>query len=351
MLPLISILAALPALAAQPAAEPFHVEQLGAGVYAIIRHDPTAFANNANSLVVIGDSGVLVVDAQYTQKATRQTIAAIRKLTALPVRFVVNTHWHDDHVAGNQVYRDTFPDVLFVSHENTRRDLATVGAENRKGTVEVAPSYTARLARLMRAGLGWDSTAIVPNERLALESTISITRDYLADAPTFRETLADLTFTSKLEIHLGRRTVEVRYFGRANTAGDAVVIVPDQRVVATGDLVVHPVPFAFNSYISEWIPALDALMALHAAAYVPGHGPVLRDTLYIGSVRRMLARVRDETRAAVARGDSLGQARKQITLADERDRVAGSDKWLRLLFRVFFLDPAVERAFAEARKR
>src|SRR3954465_12596142 len=95
-------------VAAQDSA-PFDVQKIDNGVYALIRHDPISYVNNANSLIVIGDDAVLVVDAQFTRLATNQTIGAIRQITSKPVRYVVNTHWHDDHVAGNQVYRDSFP--------------------------------------------------------------------------------------------------------------------------------------------------------------------------------------------------------------------------------------------------
>lgn len=329
--------------------EPFDVEQVGDGVYAIIRHDPEAFLNNANSLVVVGDSDVLVVDAQFTRQATLETIGAIRRVTHKPVRWVVTTHWHDDHVAGGQVYRDTFPGVQFISHENTRRDLATLGAENRRQTVAAVTPYTGRLQRLMDAGLGNDSLPIVPLERAALASTVAIGRQYLAESNGFHVTLADVTFGRSMSVYSGKRRVDIHWYGRANTSGDAIVVVPDQRVVATGDLVVYPIPFAFNSYPSEWVSALDSLRALHATAYVPGHGPVMRDDAYIARVQRMLARIRDEAVHGARAGDSLASVRRAVTLADERDSMAHGDKWLNALFGMFFVGPAVERAYDEAK--
>jgi glyoxylase-like metal-dependent hydrolase (beta-lactamase superfamily II) len=334
----------------RPAAAPphFEVQQVGRGVFAVIRHDPAAFGNNANSLVIVCDSDVVVVDAQFTRAATNETIGAIRKLTPKPVRYVINTHWHDDHVAGNQVYRDTFPVVEFIAQANTRHDLATVGAENRKASVAAAGPFTARLKRLMAQGLGGDSTPIAPAERTALQSSVAIIDQYAAEAPEFRETLQTVTFDERLTLYRGARRIELRYFGPANTRGDAVVFVPDEHVVATGDLVVAPVPFAFNAYVGGWIAALDSVRALRAAVIVPGHGPVMRDDSYVQLEERMLTRVRDDTRAAVARGATLEQVRKTVTLADFRKSLAGSDKWLNVTFSSFFLGPAVGRAFEEA---
>lgn len=333
---------------AQAAPAPFDVEKLADGVYAIVRHDPIAFVNNANSLVVVGDSGVLVVDAQFTRMATNQTIGAIRKITTKPVRYVVNTHWHDDHVAGNQVYRDSFPNVRFISQIHTREDLVALGAPNRRGTWDAVTPFTGRFERLLAQGLGGDSTPVVPLERSALQNVIDVGRQYLAERDGFRETLADTTFTTSMTLDLGHKRVDIRWFGEANTRGDAVVFVPASRVVATGDLLVSPVPFAFNAYIAGWIGALDSISARRPAVLLPGHGPVMHDETYLREVRRMLARVRDETRKAVADGLTLADTRKRVTLADERQRISHGDKWLNTIFDSFFLGPAVGRAFEEA---
>ena len=345
------IMTALLFSASVQAQTPFELQKLDSGVYALVRHDPISFVNNANSLIVVGDSGVLVVDAQFTRLATNQTIGAIRQITTQPVRYVVNTHWHDDHVAGNQVYRDSFPNVQFISHANTRADLIALGAPNRRSTWDAAGPFTAQFERMLAQGLGGDSTPVVPNERAAMENTIAVGRQYLAEKTGFRETLPDLTFTTSMWLDLGGRRVELRYFGNANTRGDAVVIVPDSRVIATGDLLVAPVPFAFNSYVSGWITALDSISARKPTVLLPGHGPVMHDESYLRQVRRMLARVRDETRNAVADGADLAGSRKRVTLGDERESIAHGDKWLNMIFGNFFLGPAVARAFEEAKGR
>lgn len=337
-------------LAAHAARPPHDVVRLSDGVYAIVRHDPESFANNANSLVVIGDSGALVVDAQFTRAATLQTLGAIRQLTTKPVRYVVNTHWHDDHAGGNQVYRDTFPNVEFVAQANTRADLATIGAENRKGTWNGAAPFAARLRRLLDQGLGVDSTPTTPRERAALENAVTIINQYIADAPGFRETLPTRTFDRSMTIELGHRTVELRWFGEASTRGDAVVYLPTERIAAVGDLLGDPVPFAFNAHVGGWISVLDSIRALGARSLLPGHGPVFGGNARVDSTRAMLSRVRDETIAAARDGQPLDQIRKRVTLRDYRDAIAGSDKWLNVAFTSFFLAPAVGAVYEEFRK-
>ena len=334
-------------LAARAARPPHDIVRLADGVYAIVRHDPESFGNNANSLVVIGDSGVLVVDAQFTRLATLQTLDAIRHLTTKPVRYVVNTHWHDDHAGGNQVYRDSFPNVEFVAQTNTRADLATTGAENRKATWNGGAPFASRLRRLLAQGLGADSTPTTPRERGALESAVTIIDQYIADAPGFRETLPTRTFDRAMTIQLGRRVVELRWFGEASTRGDAVVYLPAERVAAVGDLLGDPVPFAFNAHVGGWVSVLESIRTLGASALLPGHGPVFHGSARLDSTRAMLTRVRDETFAAAREGLSLSRIRERVTLRDYRDAIAGSDKWLNAAFTSFFLAPGVSAAYEE----
>ena len=332
------------------AADP-EIIPLAPNVYAAIRHAPLGLAGNANSLIVVRANDVIVVDAQFTRQATLENLAAIRRLTRLPVSYVINTHWHDDHLAGNQVYRDTFPNVRFVMHANTATDLVTLGAPNREGQVKFAPPTLARFERLLASGLGIDSTPVSAAERASLTNAIGIMRQYVAEASGFRVVEATDTVRTQLTLGTGDDRVEIRWFGRANTRGDLVVSLPARGIVATGDLVVAPVQYAFNSYPAEWVAVLDSVLAMQPRIVVAGHGPVMRDVSYVQSIRRMLARIRDETAGSVARGDSLSATLRSVKLDDERLRITGDEKWMSYMFHSFFLDPAVRRAYEQAKAR
>ena len=319
--------------------------QLDSAVFAAIRKEPLSLAVNSNSLIIVRDADVVVVDAQFTRAATRETIAAIRSLTRKPVAYVINTHWHDDHVAGNQVYQDSFPSVRFVMQQNTAADLATLGAANRKGQLEGAPPAADRFERLLAMGLGIDSTKATPMERSAIESAVGIVRQYVAEARGFRPVAASDTVQRRLTLGQGRDRIDLLWFGPGNTRGDLIVHLPSRGIVATGDLVVAPVPFAFNSHPASWTGVLDSVLALKPRVVVPGHGPVLRDLAYVRSVRDWIGRISRETSAAVARHDSLGAVLKSVTLDDARRSVTRNGKWMNFLWRQFFLEPAVRAAF------
>ena len=326
------------------------IVRLDSAVFAAVRKDPLSLAVSSNSLIIVRDTDVVVVDAQFTRAATRETRAAIRRITDKPVGYLINTHGHDDHVAGDQVYQDSFPSVRVVMQENTASDLPTVGADNRKNQVEGAPPVADRFERLLGMGLGIDSTPASPLERTSVASAIRIVRQYLEEAPGFRPVAASDTVRRRMTLGEGRDRIELLWFGEANTRGDLVVYLPARGIVATGDLVVAPIPFGFNSHPASWVKVLDSLVALKPRVVVPGHGPVMRDLRYVRSVRTWLGRINRETSAAVARGDSLGAALKTVTLDDERLRVTKDEKWMNFLFRQFFVRPAVTAAFEQTMK-
>jgi cyclase len=325
------------------------ITQIGPDVYAAIRTEPLGLAVNSNSLFIVNDQDVVVVDAQFTRAATLENIAALRRITRKPVRYVINTHWHDDHVAGNQVYRDSFPGVEFIAQINTRADIVALGRPNRAGQVAGAPPAADRFERLLAMGLGGDSTPASPAERVSLTSAINIIRRYVAENAGFHEILPDTVVDRSTTLVRGARTIELHWFGRANTRGDLVTYLPKDRIVSTGDLVVAPIPFGFNSYPSEWIAVLDSVMALKPKVIVPGHGPLMHNLTYVQTVRRMLATARDRTREAAEKGITRDSVLRVVQLDDLRAEVAGDDKWMRTMFGMFFRQPVVSRVFDEVK--
>ena len=105
----------------RPADAGAHVEEVASGVYAIIHRDATDEWPHGNTGVIIGKSAVLVVDSTYLPSRARADIALIRQLTNLPVRYLINTHWHFDHNNGAIAYQEAYPDVQIISERETRR--------------------------------------------------------------------------------------------------------------------------------------------------------------------------------------------------------------------------------------
>src|SRR5215472_16807509 len=236
----------------------FTVKKLGEGVYAAISPDRSPAGSNAG--FVVGSAGVLVVDTFVSVAAARDLLAEIRKVTNLPIRFVINTHYHLDHTGGNAVFAEAGATIL--GHRNVRSWLRS---ENMKFFPEAKPEQKARVESLV---------------------------------------LPDEVYTDAVDIYLGSRLVEVRYM-LGHTGGDSVVIVPDANVVFGGDLIWQKhLPNLIDATTSDWVKTLEKLLADHpAATFVSGHGDVATPE-DVHDFHDYLATLRDDVAKAQAAGKS-----------------------------------------------
>ena len=350
--------AAPPASSAVPAPDSAHrphadlgfdVKRVAPDVYAVIRRNPPGFLFDCNSGFVVGKDGVLVIDAQFTTKSANQVIAALKKITSKPVLYVVNTHSHDDHISGNQAYRAAWPAVKFVAHAETAKDMTSGYLDRRKQLAGAIPGATAAFRGALSANKGSDGAPLATDQWVRLENDVALGDEYAAEAPDFKLQTPDVTLTDSLKLSLGDRDVTVRFLGRAHSAGDVVVQLRRPDVVYSGDLVVWPVPLAgTTSFPLEYAETLQHLKALPHATLVPGHGPVMTDDAYLDLMIGLMSAIRDQTRAAVARGDSLGALRQSLDLEKYRVAICGDGKVKNQLFQGYVVLPGVQRAYEQA---
>lgn len=258
--------------------EVFELVDVGDGVWAaVVLPRPAAYAF-ANSLVVEGEDGVLVVDTQQSTIAARALIESIRERTERPVRWVVNTHWHGDHVYGNQAYRAAYGDVTIVAHDATRDGMMTEGRAMLAEELESVPVSIEEREEWLRSGLGPGDRPLTPEDRAAVEGSLALRKAYLDDLRGLSWTPPDVTFSERATIHMGGgRTVELIHVGPAHTKGDIVVRVPDLGVVAVGDLLEEGPPWLDGADLPGWRDALARIEAMEPSVVLPAHGGVHRD--------------------------------------------------------------------------
>ncbi|HKG22379.1 MAG TPA: MBL fold metallo-hydrolase [Blastocatellia bacterium] len=335
---------------ARSPARNFEVQKLAEGVYAVIRKDLPGLMVDANSVFIINDEDVVVVDTSGAPSTSKEVVAALKKLTGKPVKYVVNTHWHDDHIIGDPVYQEAFPGVEFIAHARMREYLPNQGAVNRKGFLQGAPGALESLKSALAKDKSISGAPISQEERESYASDIRLVELALAEAPGTRLTLPTITLEDHLTLYRGDRVIDIRHLGSGHTGGDIVVHLPREGIVITGDLVVWPVPLvgAEQSHIGEWSATLEKLRALKPSIIVPGHGPVMRDDSYVKLMSDLFASIKQQTEAAVTRGETLAQARKSVSLGDLRKQFAGDSAVRKVLFDIYVAGPAVAAAFREA---
>jgi cyclase len=343
------IILAIPAFAqTKSATADFEVQKIAADVYAVIRKEPPSLWFNPNTVFIIGKRDVTVVDTNISSQDTREVLAELRKITAKPVRYVVNTHWHEDHIIGNRVYREAFPGVKFIGHKSTLTDLPTIGAANRKGALENGSGFVELLKTLIGKGENLARQKLTEEERLGYSSDIKLVESYLKEAPDFQIILPDVVVENRLEFDDGKRKIEILHLGRAHTGADLVVHLPKEKIVASGDLLVLPVPLVGSTaYPLEYAATLENLLKLKAEITIPGHGAPQRGDVYARLMMRLLNSIKQQAEAAVGRGETLEQLRKSVNLEEFREAFAGTSQHKSLVFQNYVFLPATAAAYRQ----
>ncbi len=228
----------------------------------------TAQVFNSNSLVIVNDEDVVVVDSHVTPARARALIAAIPAITDKPVTALINSHFHWDHAHGNQ----EFADIPIIGHEYTRMKMATAPLEE--------PTYVSGVsgnARTLERLAEQIEAAEDDEERGELEAYRSMFAAHAADFDEIDPLPPDVTMNEKMTLFRGGREIRIIFVGRAHTGGDIVVHFPQDRLVFTGDMLFGRPSFLGDGYVDEWPETLENLKALDFDLVVPGHGPPLAD--------------------------------------------------------------------------
>lgn len=336
-------------LAAQTSlAANFTLHKLADGIYATERKEPAGLMFDANNLFIINEADVIVVDSNISPDSTREVLAALRKLTSKPVRYVINTHWHEDHILGNSVWRNAYPGVEFIGHVQTHDDLSTTGAKNRKSLLESGADGVASLREAIRSKTGLAGTPLTEEERISHESDIFLVGRYLKEAGSLPIIEPDIALDSELVLLRGQRRIEIRFLGAAHTRSDLVVWLPNEKILAAGDLLVWPIPLVGStSYPAAYAEALKNLLALPATTIVPGHGPVFHDDHYVRQMIGLLEGLTAQVKAAKERGETLEQAYKSIDLTALRQPFVGDSTLLKLIFNMYVKSSGIAAAYQE----
>ncbi len=224
----------------------------------------------SNSAVVVNDDDVLLVDSHITPAAARELLAELPRITDRPVRYVANTHWHFDHVHGNQVFP---PDVEIISHEATREVIAAGGSVSGR-------SYEGFIGSLPDRIAGMEATLDTLSDdaaREAMADALERLRTYRAQTEEVVPVPPNTTLSERLTLWRGDREIRFLFFGRGHTEGDVVVFLPRERVLISGDLITEGIPYMGDGFVDEWIDTLEHLKSLDFDWIVPGHGMPYRD--------------------------------------------------------------------------
>jgi glyoxylase-like metal-dependent hydrolase (beta-lactamase superfamily II) len=266
-----------------PASKHFTLQKLGDGIYVAIANDGGWAICNAGA-VDLGDQ-VLVFDTFVNQHVAEEFKADIARLIGKPVSYVVNSHFHSDHVKGNQAF---------------------------DGAAIVATTKTLEVMTRVKKRYDTEQESIRKDVQQDLDSHLAHPEDpdtvlfdgydrgHLDGLPTLKYTLPDVTFDHEMTFHGSKRTAQAITYGGGHTVSDSILYLPDDKLAFMGDLLF----VGCHLYIADGNPAelfriLDRVEALDTKVLVPGHGPVgsVRDIgenrSYVEELQRTAEKVRN----------------------------------------------------------
>lgn len=264
------------------AREALPVTEVAPGVYIVAGVHEEAAADNFGAIgnvgFIIGREAVAVIDTGGTAHAGQRLRQAIRAVTELPIRFVINTHVHPDHIMGNAAFGGDTPQ--FIGHRNLPRAIAARGDH-----------YLRRLREEL--GPAADGTRLIPPTR---------------------------TVDGMMEIDLGGRVLRLTTYPAAHTDTDLTVFDVATSVLWTGDLLfIERIPVVDGS-LKGWLAASRDLRGTEAVRLVPGHGPPTAEgDAAFDAQERYLRTLLSEIRALIAQGGTMEQAVESVG-ASERNK-------------------------------
>ncbi|HEY0629208.1 MAG TPA: MBL fold metallo-hydrolase, partial [Sphingomicrobium sp.] len=259
---------AAPALAQVPTVDvrPFIAREISAEVHLLSTPADYYGPVVGNVSIVEQRDGYVVVDTGLTAANGQAIVKYIRARSNKPVKAVVITHWHNDHPQGASAIRAAWPNVRIIATEQTKEGMLGPELGELVG-LEPGQQYVAKVKEL-NAEQQQALDKLIADPATA-EDRVERAKKAKLDFAAFADTYAGThvippteTFSDRLTIDDPAVPVEVRFLGRANTAGDAMVWLPKQRIAMSGDMVVWPIPFGFFSFPGDWVQTLGRLKAL-----------------------------------------------------------------------------------------
>lgn len=268
-----------------PQSEHFTFHQLAEGVWAAVAIS-TGLAASNSGIVDLGER-TLVFDTTYSPASAADLRTAAEHLTGRPVTYVLNSHWHSDHIFGNAIFA---PETEFYA---TTRTCEIMLEKTPTGIVEFKKHWPEQLKE-------WAESARVAKdeaERLDFEDGVRFAQAIINTFPQLKMRLPDHTFTDRLEFKGTKRTIEFVTLGGGHTDSDAFLHLPAERLIFTGDLlVVKNHPDLTYGHPRDWLDILAKIKSLDPICLIPGHGELgtLADVAAIERYLNDLLRIAEE---------------------------------------------------------
>ena len=327
-------------------ANPFEYEwhALTPAIWAAIRADPFELPQEGNAVFVVTDRGVVVFDAGGSPAMGQAIVTKVRSVTDQPITHVVISHWHGDHMRGLQAIRAAYPLAQILAHPHARDFIAATQERWLTRRVKMVPGIRRAVTEALNRQQDLSGRRLIPAEKEWLENGLASTDQLDRENQSTIYVVPDSTFEGRMTLYLGSEEIQLLHLGRAHTAGDVVMWLPREGVLATGDIVTGPIPLMPSAYTHDYLEVLNRIKALSFNTLVPGHGALESDTQYVDLLTDLIKGVAAQTHALVAQGVSEEKAIASIDFSAVEQRFTHGDAFLTNRFKDYVADGALAAA-------
>jgi cyclase len=297
------------ARAAAPIADTtlFNIQKVANGIY-FAQARPQAMINS-NAAIFVRSKDVVVVDTHSKPSASASLIGQMkREVTTKPVRYVINTHFHWDHTQGNHSYRLTGEKVDFIASAATKDLMANLAVARMKASVAEVPQQVDVLRQRNAHATSAGEKAFCADQIRQLEAYQAELKNYTLELPT-------ITFDKIYVLQDAAYDLHIEFHGHAHTSGDVVVYCPQERAIATGDVIHGFLPFIADGFPHAWPATIDSIGQADFHTILPGHAALQTGRTAMMNLRNYIEELTGRVAQGQTAGMSVAEMQKRITVA------------------------------------
>lgn len=264
--------------------------------YIYIAHPQKVNRVSNTSTVILSPGYLTVVESQTDEFMAMELIKAIRsKISRLPIKYLINTHFHLDHILGTKAFIKENPGIVIITHELT----AKIIEQKAKTDKDQFAAGLMQKSVIVRRQAEQEKIKVKKSELLTAANDI---KKYSEDLSASTVVFPTLTFRDSLTIWDNRLHIELKFLGGGHTQGDIVLLIPEEKFLITGDLVHDFEPLFWDADIDNWLSVLNKIKSLDFVYFVGGHGDVHKGKEIIDFWKEYIEEVRTKTIKAIKEG-------------------------------------------------
>ena len=292
---------------AKPVPDIFIISKVTPHVY--IAHPGRIKRINSTSTIIVGQSFLTVVESQTDGFMATELIREIReRISKLPIKYLIFSHAHLDHILGAGAFLKENPDIVIIAQQKAAAHISLLGADEKKSWEQVIQQKSDEA----KSAAGTAKTQAQKNYFAQAANELDA---YYRDIHSSEIVQPNWIFSDSLTIFDKGLQLKLVYLGAGHTPGDIVVFIPEDKLLVTGDLVHDFEPLFPDADPDSWIKVLEKIKQIDFEYFVGGHGDMHKGKEIMNNWSAYMQELITKTREAIREGQSLENFKKQISAA------------------------------------